>query len=364
MSFDHLQCHLQKIAQPHGLEVVAVRWEDCQRYVTHHGGNISDVRLVDRQHRPLWTLRAHNVNEKIGICRAQDIAMVVGNQSPASEKQLRCITLREYLQNFGLYAQYMGVEPTTDLFSPLVDEEVSVRFQSVFLPADSEFATSIFNDGTTSDRDPQNILLLCTAQGTSVAQSRTTDVKMLMHMNHGDDAVSQHWLQAQDEIQSTLPTQSLPMFMGPKAMGRRMNVVMNIQLPLRQRPARPRLPTVFDLNHDVFRSVSETRGARVDVGDEAVEAIRPKLEENKWQRHPNQHITVTLTAYYTLQGNSEQPSPVDVTMAIQEMQDLYSRFPLRGQLLQDPHLLTKKITLLHPSVPFRPLVQSNFPEME
>ena len=65
------------------------------------------------------------------------------------------------------------------LTESLTESEVSIRFQTTFLPVPDEefgaleFAPEMYNYQTRSDADPKNLLLLCTTQGSALQQVRS-----------------------------------------------------------------------------------------------------------------------------------------------------------------------------------------------
>merc|ERR1719158_2398365 len=134
-------------------------------------------------------------------------------------------------------------------------KKCSVRFQTTFLPVDDtkhaklEFATEAYNYNTRSDSDPRNLVLLCTTQGIALQQDGQGTKKLFHHAVDKDDKVHRYWLEAersnhkvggaqietkeekQDAIKRGKATASV---IGTKAMGTRFNVLMTVQIPLKQ----------------------------------------------------------------------------------------------------------------------------------
>jgi len=76
-----------------------------------------------------------------------------------------------------------------------LDEAVSIRFQTTFLPIEEdpaargtlEFATEAYNYNTRDDSDPRNLVLLCTTQGTAVQQDGKGAKKLFHHAVDPED---------------------------------------------------------------------------------------------------------------------------------------------------------------------------------
>lgn len=177
---------LDSTASQLGYSCKSVSWEDAQRgtvsgSLSCWGSNISDVRLWEKSGKLLYTLRSQNWNEKLGYVSSKDVAVVVGNQTASSEKDLQPVNLRSFLENIGHHGSYAGLKSDLNLSQTDVDDSrangadkpinvglddiLSVRFQTVFLPVEeggkTEFCTEVYNYNTHSDENPRNLLLLC-----------------------------------------------------------------------------------------------------------------------------------------------------------------------------------------------------------
>ena len=106
---------------------------------------------------------------------------MTGNQRG---QPLTPLTLAEFLKYAGAEAAYAGLPWETDLSDEAMDAEVSIRFQTTFLPvadeelAALEFAPEMYNYQTRSDDDPKNLLLLATTQGVAVQQDGASATKL------------------------------------------------------------------------------------------------------------------------------------------------------------------------------------------
>merc|ERR1719160_1352128 len=143
-----------------------------------------------------------------------------------------------------------------------LDQSVSIRFQTTFLPvgedelASIEFCSEAYNYNTKSDSDPRNLVLLCTSQGLAVQQDGSGAQRLFHHAVDSKGTIHEYWLEAErsrhkvggsqietDEERASAAARgkATASVIGVKAMGTRFNVLMNIQVPLAQAPppARP-----------------------------------------------------------------------------------------------------------------------------
>ena len=87
-------------------------------------------------------MRSDNWDEKLGKVSANELTLMTGNQRGLP---LTPVTLADFLQHIGAEAAYAGLEWDADLSDASRDAEVSIRFQTTFLPvADEELATLEF----------------------------------------------------------------------------------------------------------------------------------------------------------------------------------------------------------------------------
>lgn len=260
----------------------SVSWNDVQRGVDPNsgalssiGGNITDSRLYDKNGSLLYTVRSNNWNEKLGCVSADQLAMIAGNHlAPSKSKALKPVTLKSFLTKMGSYGAYAGLKEGINLFDENLDSKVSVRFQTTFLPLEEngllEIASESYNYQTRSNKDPRNLLLMCTTQGTSVQQDGSGAKKLFHHEVDEEGKAHKYWLQAEmsrfnvgdeqkeskEEVDAAVASgRAMSSVIGVRAMGTRMNVLMTVQVPLKQ-------VEVFDLSY-----FSEEED--VDVPDDA-----------------------------------------------------------------------------------------------
>jgi len=366
-----------------GYSCKSVSWDDVQRgtvdgSLSCYGGNITDTRLYEKAGAFLYTCRSDNWNEKLGRVSADDIAVVVGNHSlsGSSPVNLMPITLSDFLKSAGIYGAYSGLDTDTHLEGPR-DREVSIRFQTTFLPVDNsgatEFCTEAYNYNTTSDKNPRNAIVLCTTQGIAFHQDGAGAKKLFHHAVDGNGCVHQYWLEAEHsdhavggpQIESikeaTLAAErgkATASVIGIKEMGTRFNSLMTIQIPLEQMPkpdsrlvygycdshmsqeATEESPSFCSVSlHQRFTAATgkcsnrsrngSANAARVSRGTE-VYGTWKGIKIKKPERDQTQHVTVTIVFYYTVMGGV--PSPEDVSAAINDMENMYKACSWDGTL--------------------------------
>ncbi len=236
-----------------------VSWDDVARgtvggQLSALGANITDTRLFSKDKTALFTVRPQNLNERLGYVASNELAVIAGNHTPGGG-DLSAVTLRTFLERIGTYGSYAGVPSSTNLASSALDTKVSVRFQTVFLPVKDEalgameFASEMYNYQTTESSDPKNLLLLCTSQGTAVQASSQGSQKLFHHAVQPDGTAQQYYLEAErsrhkvggaqmetDEEAAAAAARgkAVSSVIGIKALATRFNVLMTIQVPLKQ----------------------------------------------------------------------------------------------------------------------------------
>lgn len=411
MSLEQVKQQIDKIASSAGFRCVPVSWEDASRgtvggALSCWGGNISDVRLWEKSGQLLYTVRSENWNERLGYVAAKDVALVVGNHVPGGS-QLSNVTLQTYLSNAKQYGSYAGLT-TPSLSENQTDTIFSIRFQTVFLPVkgdDSikvddiapeklgrvEFCTDVYNYNTHSDEDPRNVLLLCTAQGTSMQQDGAGTKKMFIHEVDPSNVIHRYWLEAErskhkvggaqtetkeEKEAAAARGKAAATFIGTRAMGTRFNVQMLIQLPVKQKPKPlrnsggpfpmcffsavpcsappcpaplcPAFPQMAMESCKMTRCRTESPSAKVGTSNAA--RVSRGSEEDTWkgltkkdaERDASQHGTITVTMYYTVVGGV--PSVDDVKAAIADLDQLYKACPSDKTLI-DCTEITSELTV-------------------
>jgi hypothetical protein len=245
----------------HNYSCKTVSWDDVQRgtvggSLSCWGSNITDTRLYAKDGRKLFTVRGDNWNERLGKVTADDLALIATDlDGGGSTKGLRPVTLRSVLKNISAYGEYANL--TVDsLMDEKLDKEISVRFQTTFLPVESgekqtlEFAPEAYNYNTNSDEDPRNIVFLCTTQGLAIQQDGKGAKKLFHHVRNDDrNSIDRYWLEAESSSHKVGGSQeeskeeredalkrgkATSAVIGTKGIGSRFNVLMTIQIPLEQ----------------------------------------------------------------------------------------------------------------------------------
>ena len=237
-----------------------VSWDDVQRgtfggSLSCWGSNITDTRLYAKDGRQLFTVRGDNWNERLGKVNANELALIASSiDGGGGITGLVPITLRKFLESISKFGAYANLTKDS-LFDEKLDQEVSVRFQTTFLPVAEgekqalEFAPEAYNYNTTDDENPRNIIVLCTTQGIAVQQDGQ-GAKKLFHHSNVNGTIERSWLEVEstshkvggaqvetteeqeDALQRGKATSAM---IGTRGIGTRFNVLMTIQIPLQQK---------------------------------------------------------------------------------------------------------------------------------
>eukprot|EP00928_Gymnodinium_smaydae_P066713 TRINITY_DN4967_c1_g1_i1.p1 TRINITY_DN4967_c1_g1~~TRINITY_DN4967_c1_g1_i1.p1 ORF type:complete len:467 (+),score=54.52 TRINITY_DN4967_c1_g1_i1:70-1401(+) len=362
-----------------------VSWDDVSRgtvggSLSCWGANITDTYLKSKSGERLFTVRSDNWNEKLGAVSANEVALVA---SKGSGSPLQPVTLRSFLEQLGDYGSYAGLAEGSNLFDANLDAECSIRFQTTFLPvtaptvgqsilqtlpsflggrapAKLEFCTEAYNYNTRSDDDPRNLILLCTSQGVAVQQDGKGKKKLLHHAVDETKQIHRYWLEAEEtrhqvgseqretaeERQDALARgKATASVIGTRAMGQRFNVLMTIQVPLKQKP-RSR-PNRYGMN--IFYGGDEPVSASAApfgflgrgiaaMGRSSAARVSRGSEYDVWdglsvkapERNESEHITITVVLYNAVTDGV--PSEEDVVRAIDDMEALYASATKHGRL--------------------------------
>jgi huntingtin len=232
---------INKNLQGTNYKLARISWNDVSRYngpngLSAVGNNITDCKLVGRDNESFYTIRTDNWNEKIGTVSANDIAII-----SESNGTLKPMTLKQYLVDAGLY-------------SSSLDDKVSIRFQTSFLPVKDnktvEFCTESYSYNTQDESNPKNLLLLCTTQGTTLHKNKSRYQKLFLHGLDSNNNLVNRWLEAEETTykvgseqretdeqvsENMKRNKASSSVIGIKAMGKRFNALMTVQIPLKQK---------------------------------------------------------------------------------------------------------------------------------
>ncbi|CAB9503140.1 Polyubiquitin (Fragment) [Seminavis robusta] len=266
-TMDHVNATLQSLGGTYAdYACRMVSWDDASRNTTATGAlsswgtNITDTYLKAKDGRKLFTVRPDNWNEKLGLVTTDEVAVVVRDATAGAGK-LRPVTLRDVLHNMGGYGKACKMDADTNLHYPELDKEVSIRFQTTFIPVDSnnqgrnnnreniEFGIESYNYNTLDDAKPKNLLLLCTSQGMAIQADGKGPQLLLHHFvpPHQQQSIARHWFEAersdhkvggsqwetdQERADAAQRGKATAAVIGTQAMGTRFNALMTIQVPL------------------------------------------------------------------------------------------------------------------------------------
>eukprot|EP00316_Scyphosphaera_apsteinii_P004750 CAMPEP_0119314778 /NCGR_PEP_ID=MMETSP1333-20130426/34029_1 /TAXON_ID=418940 /ORGANISM="Scyphosphaera apsteinii, Strain RCC1455" /LENGTH=503 /DNA_ID=CAMNT_0007319977 /DNA_START=61 /DNA_END=1572 /DNA_ORIENTATION=+ len=248
-----------------GYSCKTISWDDVQRgtvggSLSCWGGNITDTRLWERNGARLFTVRSDNWNEKLGCVTADEVCIISGNQT--ADGTLSPVTLGDFLKRAGAHGAYVGLPANVDLSEKAMDAKVSIRFQTTFLPvadeqhAALEFCPEMYNYQTLSDADPKNLLLLATTQGVALQADGAGAKRLFHHAVDPTGQVCRYWFEAErsekqvggaqhetreEALAAAKRGKATAAVIGTRSMGTRFNVLMTVQIPLKQKAPAPRL---------------------------------------------------------------------------------------------------------------------------
>lgn len=415
-----------------------ISWNDNSRFynssgLSCYGSNITDTCIVSKSGTKLYTIRPSNWNEKIGVLKSDRIALVVEDDDTDKPK-LKNITLKTLLQNSSKYGKYINLK-TKDLSSDL-DDKVSVRFQTAFYPLKKgedeniEFCASSYNYQTQSNDSPKNLLILCSSQGIAISANKKGYSNLFHHKvrKESKTSVGEHWLQMNktrfkvgqqqnenfmDKLDNQNKNRASSQHIGTKAMGKRCNSIMTIQVPLVNmkdfQSSTPTPPNLFGFSQQKFNqtatnncgfsgfgkapppvpswstmvgATSQSFGfsgfggapppppppppgqssvGRISIGTPNNSTAVKFNDSSILIRHPNQHITVTIVIYYAVQGGN--PSENDIWKACEDLDMLYDKCEETGDLSKIDFMLEKADKL--PDLPMKvPIIENTSKKTE
>lgn len=240
----------RKLVRKHGMRILNLLWEDTGRYYgSSVGPNISDVTIEVRngQRTALMpVIRFPNFRDKTADLKLDKLFIRVGNQN--KHGLLQSIPLEEFLRHPGRYMSFpqRGRVRGGSLLAKR-DTHVLVSAQATFLPIPRDgkatFWPVIFNYQS-SEKNPAVLTLLVTRQGTSMTVIDNTR-----------DALNDSWGQrlyfnkGGKKASLTAERLSTVKQRGETSNGESAaqlrddaNLLMLIQIPLRQRPRPRRAP--------------------------------------------------------------------------------------------------------------------------
>lgn len=308
----------QTLAQKLGLQILDVTWEDTGRFKgSSVGPNISDMTiqvLADdgkkKQARCMPVVRFPNFSDKTADLDPTKFSLLVGNESGQA---LRKITLDEFLKNPTLYLHDAGSwrgEGQRTLFAPERDSKVLVSAQACFLPIPKEgkatFNPVLFNYQAQPE-DPAVLTILVTREGTSTTIiDNTRDAfeegsawgQRLFFNQNGERAslTGQRQSDSQETDDETKTEEATPEAAGEAGL----NMVLLIQVPLKQRnpqPPVPATPVAFAFDGLLAESVGESDVENAVIGHGELEGPFTEIADLPIERDDRFPVRVTVQFY-------------------------------------------------------------------
>lgn len=288
------------LAHDYGLTIQNRVWEDMSRTKgSVWGPAISDMTLqVNNTSMPI--IRYPNFSDRTWDISLDDIKVVVGNQRKG--QQVRFITLREYLRNFGDYLT--DREPGLSLLANR-DKDAIVSAQATMLPVkqsqDTPFNVAIYNYQTVED-DPAVLAIVVSANGSSAQVVNQNDFSgQKLYFNDAGQKTKYVATRLSDYRAEQGMTTSGTMTEKEKAL----NGLLVIQVPLKQTRKRRHIPfpsyaMAESAGPVMMKSMSITGPS--DVENVVIRPGKPEgefdeLKGFKIQRDERYPIRVTLQYY-------------------------------------------------------------------
>lgn len=324
----------QQLAQRLGFNILDLTWEDTGRYKgSAVGPNISDMTIQVQQYNPqtrqfelnlMPVIRYPNFADQTGDVPLERFYLRVGNQQG---QPLQRVTLQEYLQNLPRYLSqpqsWRG--PSTSLLAER-DTHVLVSAQACFLPipqaGKAEFNPVLFNYQS-YEKNPAVLTILATREGTSAtiidnkrdafAAGASWGQRLFFNKNGQRASLTgQRASDFQPEINSSNPNN--PGLTSAQAEASGMNMVMLIQVPLKQKP-RPQSPAFEGLMLAPAPSAgmadSQAQRSNVEaavIGHGQVEGPFTEIDGLAIARDPRFPIRVTVQFYKATSNGIVSPS--------------------------------------------------------
>ena len=306
--------HAQRLVRKHGLSLINLTWEDTGRFKNSSvGPNISDMTIQIQQMQPrtekcsltcMPVIRYPNFSDKTADVRIDRFFLRVGNEAGRS---LRRVSLKEYLGNIRRYLSKPGTwkGKGTSLLATR-DTHVLVSAQACFLPVPrggaATFNPVLFNYQSVKG-DPAVLAILCTREGTSAtvidnardgfAAGRTWGQRLFFNQRGRRASLTGQRL-------SDVRPPVRPHDGGRVARQRGLNMVMLIQVPLKQKRPRP-VVYAMDSAPDGLE-LAKGRGGGSDVetaviGHGRVEGPFTEMDRLAIVRDPRFPVRVTVQFY-------------------------------------------------------------------
>lgn len=339
---------IQKMAHQYGLGVMDLTWEDTGRYKNSSvGPNISDM-TIQIQHKDTRTeayslhcmpvIRYPNFSDRTGDVPLDKFFILVGNERGGP---LTKVPLREALSDLRrfLHTPSSWKGKNTSLLAAR-DTHVLASAQACFLPipknGKAEFNPVLFNYQS-SRRNPAVLTILATREGTSVTViDNTRDAftagrtwGQRLFFNHNGERANLTGERLSDYISQEGPSSS-----SSKDPERGMNMVLLIQVPLKQRIS-PR-GSYFAYSEVLYQPCVKSKEGvgRIEnavIGHGKVEGPFTEIDDLDIERDPAFPLRVTVQFYKATEDGSVGEK--DVRLIAEQLEKVYTQADYVGSLV-------------------------------
>lgn len=338
----------QQLARKYGLNVLNLTWEDTGRYKgSSVGPNISDmtiqVALEDPRTRQtsitcMPVIRFPNFSDKTCDIDPSDFTLLVGNEKG---HRLQRVSLYDFLKEPTLYlskpSSWKGKNKS--LWAER-DSKVLVSAQACFLPVPKQgkatFNPVLFNYQSISG-DPAVLTILATREGTS-----TTIIDNKRDAFAEGAAWGQRLFHNQKGMRASLTGERFSDFKGSTGSSNQpgkdisgMNMVLLIQVPLKQRNVRREIPMPMSAPAGGAQMEKSRRGnsdvENAVIGHGELEGPFTEIDNLNIERDPRYPVRVTVQ-FYKATSNGVV-SPADMQAIHQDIQQVYEQSDSVGSLV-------------------------------
>ena len=340
-------------ARKHGLQIMDLTWEDTGRYKNSSvGPNISDM-TIQVQHRRrdnnysitcMPVIRYPNFSDKTGDISADRFYLLVGNEKG---KDLERVSLKDFLKDIRKYlhnpSSWKG--RNTSLLARR-DSHILITAQACFLPittaGEAEFNPVLFNYQSYSG-DPAVLAILATREGTSVTviDNKRDRFKagrswgQRLFFNQDGERASLTGKRMGDFLRDTVVKGSHEPGSQRKS-GKGLNMVMLIQVPLKQKRPMGRCSAFFDEKTaaPLCCMESKAKGSNVEnavIGHGKVEGPFTEIGNLAIKRDPAFPIRVTVQFYKATDNGVV--SWEDMNQIAEEISKVYGEADYVGSLV-------------------------------
>lgn len=313
---------VRRLCGNHGLNILNVTWEDTGRFKNSAvGPNISDMTLQVQMMDPrdekfrlycMPVIRYPNFTDKTGDIRPEKFYLLVGNEK---SRRLRKVNLKDFLGNIRKYLH--NPDSWKGSGKSLLaerDTHVLVSAQACFLPipkgGKATFNPVLFNYQSYKG-DPAVLTILATREGTSVTvidnvrdrfQAGRTWGQRLFFNQRGERA-SLTGKRASDFYKEGARKEGPATDSAEAARQKGCNMVLLIQVPLKQKRPRPRpVPLEEPSAAEGLGKAKPSKRERSDVeeaviGHGRVEGPFTEIDNLEIERDPKYPIRVTIQFY-------------------------------------------------------------------